>query len=750
MSRTAFRTCPFCEATCGLAIELDAADVITAVRGDADDPFSRGYICPKGAAFKAYHEDPDRLRAPLIKRDGEHVEVSWDEAFARVEAELTRVVKEGGRDAIGIYAGNPSAHNLAGSLYGRALIKALKTKNLFTASTVDQMPKHLSSGLLFGHPMSVPVPDLDRTDYLLMLGANPAESNGSMCTAPDFMGRLRRIRERGGKVVVVDPRRTRTAGKASEHLFIRPGGDAALLCALAKVLIDEGLTAVPDEMLSQVSGLDALTAALADLPLAALSGRCGIAADTIERIARELAGAPTAAVYGRLGTTTVELGTLASAMVDVLNLLTGNLDRPGGAMFALAAHASHRPNRAPGGRGFETGRWSSRVDGHPEVMSELPAAALAAEIETPGDGQIRALITVAGNPVLSNPNAGRLDAALPSLEFMVSIDPYLNETTRHADVILPPSSHLTQSAYHLVFYQLAVRNVAHYAPPAVDVPDGSLDEAQILMKLAAIASGQGAAASTDTVDNFILMQVVGKELSDPESPLAGLEIAAVMTELSGRRGADRLLDFLVRAGPYGDHLGRRLDGLSLAVLEDNPHGVDLGPLEPRLPALLSTPTGTIELWHPIIEGELARLRGALDDPPPRFSLIGRRHLRSNNSWMHNLPKLAVGKPRCTLLINPADAAEIGVADGDPVAVLSRVGEVQIAAELTDDIMEGVVSIPHGWGHGIGGTRLRVAAEHPGVNTNLLTDETVLDGPSGNAVLNGIEVENPCTRSVPPL
>jgi anaerobic selenocysteine-containing dehydrogenase len=739
MTRTAFRTCPFCEATCGLAIEVDDDGAVVSVRGDADDVFSRGFICPKGAAFGAYHTDPDRLRAPLIKRDGRHVEVSWDEAFAEVEARLPPILEERGRDAVAVYAGNPSVHNMAGAIYGRALFKALRTRNLFTASTVDQMPKHLSSGLLFGHPMSIPVPDLDRTDYLIILGANPAESNGSVCTAPDFIGRVRRIQERGGKVVVVDPRRTRTARQASEHLFIRPGGDAALLIAIARILIREQRVAIPGPIAAHLSGLESLTAALEDLELDALAAACGIDLDTITRIARELSDAPSAAVYGRIGTTTVTFGTLASYLVDALNLLTGNLDRPGGAMFARPAHVPHRPDREPGGRGFQVGRWTSRVEGLSEVMSEFPAATMAAEIETPGDGQVRALITIAGNPVLSNPNSARLDAALASLDFMVSVDPYLNETTRHADVILPPPSHLTQGAYHLAFYHFAVRNVAHYAGPTVPAPEGALDDAEILMRLALIASGQGAAAPTAFLDAMILRTVVDRELDDPASPLFGLEPPAVIAELSGS-GAERVLDFLLRAGPYGDHFGRRPEGLSLEALAASGHGVDLGPLEPRIPEILSTPSGTIELWHPTIAGELERLRSSLDQRPPPFVLIGRRHLRSNNSWMHNIPLLVSGKPRCTLLIHPADAGALGVGAGDPVTVTSRVGSVTIAAELTGDIMPGVVSIPHGWGHDAPGARLSVAADHPGVNTNLLTDESDLDGPTGTAVLNGIPVE----------
>lgn len=740
MTRTAYRTCPFCEATCGLALELDDDHRVISVRGDAEDPFSQGFICPKGAAFGAYHEDPDRLHAPLIKRDGVHVEVTWDEAFAHIEAHLPPILEAGGRNAVAVYAGNPNVHNLAGTLYGRALFKALRTQNIFTASTVDQMPKHVSSGLLFGHPLSVPIPDLDRTDFLLMLGANPAASNGSLCTAPDFMGRVRKIQERGGTVIVVDPRRTRTARKVSEHLFIRPGGDVALLAGIARVLIvEERLTLEP--YAGMLTGLDALMEALRDLDMVQLADFCGIDAETITRVARALSDAPTATVYGRIGTCTVPFGGLTSFLVDVLNLFTGNLDRPGGAMFTTPAHIAHRPGREPGGRGFALGRWTSRVEKIGEVMSELPVATLAAEIETPGEGQVKALITVAGNPVLSNPNAKRLDAALDSLEFMVSVDPYLNETTRHADVVLPPPSHLTASAYDLSFYHFSVRNVAHYSPPTVPTPEGALSEAEILMRLALIVSGQGASTPTAFLDAFIVRGVVDKELNDPASPLHGLETEAVMEGLAERSGADRILDFLLRAGPYGDHFGRTPDGLSLAKLEAHPHGVDLGPLMPRLPQILTTPSGTIELFPEAIKGDFYRFLEALETPrEPGFVVIGRRHLRSNNSWMHNIPQLVSGKPRCNALMATSDGERLGLSTGDTVKLRSRVGEIIIPVELTDDMMPGVVSVPHGWGHGVKGTRLSVAAEHAGVNTNVLTDEAALDPLSGTSVLNGIPVE----------
>src|SRR5918992_627571 len=458
--RTAFRTCPFCEATCGLAVTV-TGDRVLKVRGDADDVFSHGFLCPKGVALKDLHEDPDRLRTPLLRgADGELAPASWDEAFAFIGRRLGPLIEAHGRDAVAVYVGNPAAHGLAPLLYGRVLLKALGTRSVFSASTVDQRPKEIANGLMYGAALSVAVPDVDRTQHLLMLGANPLASNGSLMTAPDMRGRLKALRARGGKLVVVDPRRSRTAEVADEHHPIRPGTDAHLLFALVHVLFEEGLTK-PGRLAELTEGIDAVRELAQPFAPEAVAPQTGIDAGAIRRMARELAAAETAAVYGRIGTTTQEFGTLASWLVDVLNVLTGNLDRPGGAMFPLAAAGQRNTAGAPGhGRGVALGRWASRVRGLPEAFGELPVAALAEEIETPGEGQVRALVTYAGNPALSTPNSGRLERALGQLDFMVSVDIYLNETTRQADVILPGSSPLERSHYDIGLYQLAVRNVA--------------------------------------------------------------------------------------------------------------------------------------------------------------------------------------------------------------------------------------------------------------------------------------------------
>ncbi|MFI6514377.1 molybdopterin oxidoreductase family protein [Spirillospora sp. NPDC050679] len=731
-SRTAHRTCPLCEALCGLELTLDDAGAVTGVRGDRDDPFSKGFICPKGATLGSLDGDPDRLTGPLLRGPDGHAPGDWDTAFATIGRELARIVERYGPDAVAVYLGNPSAHSVAAPLYSGAIIKALGTRNVYTASTADQMPKHVSSGHLFGDPMAIPVPDLDRTGHLLMLGANPLESNGSLCTAPDFPGRLKAIRARGGKVTVVDPRRTRTAALADEHVFIRPGTDAHLLMALVHTLFAEDLAVPP----ADADGLADLRALARGFSPERVEPVTGVPAETARRLARELAAADRAAVYGRIGTCTQAFGTLASWLVDVLNILTGNLDRPGGAMFPKPAPLPAYRRKRP----FATGRRHSRVRGLPEVNGEFPVAALAEEITTPGEGRIRALVTIGGNPALSAPGAARLDAALGELEFMVSVDPYLNETTRHAHVVLPPPRPSQSPHFPLALLGFAVRNYARYSPPASPLPEGRPSEAEILARLALLAAGADGAPAD--LDEMIIGSTLGKAAAMEGSPVHGRDPAELREILAkeGTPSTEQRLDMMLRLGPYGDGFGADPDGLTLDRLRTgHPHGVDLGALQPRLAEVLCTASGRIELCPPPFAADTERLRAALDRPAPELVLIGRRHLRSNNSWMHNVPELVRGSNTCTLQLNPADADRLGVAAGDRVRVASRAGELEATAEPTDALMPGVVSLPHGWGHGQAGTRARVAAGNAGVNVNIVTDEQEIDPLSGNAVFNGVPV-----------
>ena len=738
-----YATCPLCEATCGLEIELEGAEVVK-VRGDADDVFSKGFICPKGASIGELHSDPDRIAAPLIRRGGELVPASWDEAFAEIEKRLAPIKETGDRNATAVYLGNPNAHTLDGIIYLRAMLKAIGTRNIFSATSVDQLPKQISCGLMFGSGLSIPIPDIDRTDYLLILGANPLASNGSLMTAPDFRGRLKAIRDRGGRVVVIDPRRTRTAEVADAHHPIRPGRDAHFLAALVHTLVEEDMIDL-GEVVEYVAGVDLLGEAVAPFSPEAVAAVCGIAAPEIRRIARDLAAAPSAAVYARIGTTTQEFGTLASWLVDVLNTVTGNLDRPGGVMFPLAAAGQTNSTGGEGrGRGFKMGRWGSRVRGMEEAFGELPVACLAEEITTPGEGRIRALITVAGNPLLSTPNSGRLSEAVDSLELQISIDCYLNETSSRADVVLPAPSPLERSHYDLAFYQLSVRNIANFSPATLPANPAIEPEWRTMLRLTGLVAGAGPNADVDALDDMVALEMARRETVTEGSPAFGMEPEDVVAELGERRGPDRILDLMLRCGAYGAGIGDRPGrgngtALSLDLLEQNPHGIDLGPLEPRLPEMLRTDTGRVELCPPSLLADLDRLAESLTHKRDDFVLIGRRDLRSNNSWMHNLPHLVRGKARCTMHVNPRDAERLGLIEGGEAAVSSRAGALVVPVEVTDAIMEGVVSIPHGWGHDADGAKLEVAGQRPGVNSNLLADEQLVDALSGNAVLNGIPV-----------
>jgi len=743
--RTAWRTCPLCEAGCGLEITLatqpDGSEKVKRIRGDQQDVFSGGYVCPKGATLRHLHEDPDWLRQPMVRRDGRFVPVSWDEAYSTIADQLLPILEEHGRDAAAIYLGNPNVHNLAPTLYGRALIMALGTRNRFSASTVDQRPKEISSGLMFGSA-AIAVPDLDRTDFLLMLGANPHASNGSLCTAPNFPGRLDALQKRGGKLVVVDPRRSETAQRADQHIAIRPGTDAMLLAAMAQVMLSEG-RANPGRLSEFSEGLDRLPDLMSPFTPEAVAPVTGISADLIRQLAIDFCESPTAVAYGRIGTTCQQFGTASSWLVDIVNLISGNLDSVGGAMFATGAVGQPSTQGMPGvGRGFRMGRVHSRVSKAPESFGEFPVGILAEEIETPGEGQVRALITVAGNPVSSTPNSDRLDAALQSLDFMVAVDPYINETTRHADVILPPPSALQKSHYDYVLLNLAVRNVANYSPAVLPLADTQLSEAEILLRLAAVVSGHPATTSVaDGIDDSIVDVALQTAVKDPHCNISERKIEELKRQLETRPGPERLLDIALRTGPYGDGFGSNPDGLNLQKLEENPHGIDLGALqEKRIPDLLRTPDGKIQVVPEMLLPELERMKQALSNQRNgELLLVGRRHVRSNNSWMHNVSVLTSGRNRCTLQIHPDDAERVGIADGSDALVTSQVGELVVKAECTDVVMPGVVSIPHGFGQNQPGVQLRVATEYDGVNTNILTDENFRDEISGNIALNGVPV-----------
>lgn len=703
MDEIHYRACTLCEAICGLEIRVREGR-ITGIRGDDQDPFSQGHICPKGVALQDLQEDPDRLRKPLMKSGGNWQEVSWEEALDQAAGGLRRIQEAHGRDAVAAYLGNPNVHNYGNILFVPPFLKALGSRNVYSATSVDQLPHHLAALLMFGHSFLLPVPDVDRTAFFLVLGANPLVSNGSMMTAPGMRRRLKALKDRGGRLVVVDPRRTETAAFAHQHLFIQPGTDALFLAALLHELFQEGLTA-PGPLAGLADGWEAVEEAVAPFSPRAVASATGIAAEEIRHLARQLAAAPGAAVYGRMGASTQSFGGLCQWLIVLLNFATGNLDSPGGSMLPLPAVPMVRGKA--GSRRFD--RWRSRVRNLPEHSGELPSATLADEILTPGEGQVRGLVTIAGNPVLSTPAGRRLEEALPGLEFMVSLDFYLNETSRHADVILPPTPPLEHDHYDIAFNALAVRNVARYSPALFAPPEGAKHDWQILHELR--------------------LRLLG------EMP----EETRRRVEKEGHYGPAGQLAFALTQGPYGGN--GHGDGLTLDRLKEEPHGIDLGPLEPNLAGRLMTGDGRIHLAPEPFLQDLPRLRALLDEPAEGKSLIliGRRHVRSNNSWMHNVPRLMRGKERCTLLVNPRDAEELGLDDGGLAAVTSRAGSAEALVEVSDEMKAGVVSLPHGWGHDRPGVRLGVASEHPGTSVNDLTDAQAVDAVSGNAAVNGVPV-----------
>jgi anaerobic selenocysteine-containing dehydrogenase len=695
-----------CEATCGITVQVEDGRV-TGVRGDRDDPFSRGHVCPKAAAIPDVMSDPDRIREPMRRVGGRWEPVSWEEALVEAAERITAIQRKHGRHAVGLYVGNPAVHGYGAMMGIPYLSRAIGGRSRFSATSVDQLPQMLAALEMFGHQFLFPVPDVDRTDLLLVLGANPLASNGSLMTAPGIADRLAALRKRGGRLIVVDPRRTETAAIADRHVAVRPGGDAALLLGMLNVIFDDGL-ARPGRLAGFTDGIDRLGAIAMRYPPERVAGRAGVSADEIRTLAREFAGAPSAVCYGRVGISTQEFGAIASWLVVALNVVTGNLDRPGGAMFTTPAADVVAQSARMGSLG-SFGRFRSRVRALPEFGGELPVAALAEEIDTPGDGQIRGLVTFAGNPVLSTPNGGRLDRALSGLDFQLAIDLYRNETTRHAHLILPPSFGLERDHYDLIFYTVSVRNAARYAPAVVAPPPGVRDDWDILLDLAlALQARRG----------------------DERAPGPGMTLGEVRA-----LGPKRMLDGLLRAGPHR---------LSLERLEGSPHGLDLGALEPRLPERLFTPDRLVHLVPPVLEADLVRLDAVLDAGPATAGggamwLVGRRQLRSNNSWMHNSLRLVKGPAACTLLVHPEDARIRGLADGVEALVRSRVGAIRVPVSVTEEVGRGIVCLPHGWGHGRDGALLQVAGAHAGASFNDLADEQRVDGLCGNADFNGVPV-----------
>ncbi len=704
--RVRHTSCTLCEAMCGLEVTLDESGHVARIRGDEADPLSRGHLCPKAFALPELQDDPDRLRRPLVRgADGELHEASWAEAVGRAAELLAGVQREHGDDALAVYLGNPNVHSLGALTHHPTLLRLLRTRNRYSATSVDQLPHHVVAWALYGHQFLLPVPDIDRTDLLVLVGHNPMASNGSLWTVPDFPGRRRELASRGGRLVVLDPRRTETAKVADEHHFVRPGTDAAVLLALVHEVLASGRA----RPAPYVDGVEAVRAAVEPFTAELAERVSGMPAEAVRGLARDLLDAPSAAVHGRMGVSTQAHGVVCQWAVQLLGILTGNLDRPGGTMFTTpAVDLVGRGLLGPGG----FSRRRSRVRGLPGFGGELPVSVLAEEMVTPGPGQVRALLTIAGNPVSSTPGGHRLDEAISGLDAVVCVDFYLNETTRHADVVLPPTAPLERDHYDLVFHLLAVRDTARFSAAVLPKDPGGRHDWEIARDL-----------------GLAYLRARGTGVRER------LSRASLALEGRLRVPPTRQLDLLLRTGGAGLSL-RRLRAAG-------PGGLDLGPLRPRLPGRLRTRDRRVDLAAPVVLDALPGVLAALEAAPvaadDRLLLVGRRHQRDNNSWLHNAPVLTRGRPRHALLAHPDDLADRGLRDGDRVRVRSAAGAVEVEVSATDDVMRGVVSLPHGYGHAREGVRLRRATELPGVSVNDLTDPAVTEGVSGNAVLNGVPV-----------
>lgn len=745
-----FRTCNLCEAMCGLEI-THAQGAIQSIKGDPLDPLSQGHICPKAVALQDIHNDPDRLRYPLLKTPQGWERISWDNAFNEAASRIRRVQAKHGRNAVALYVGNPSVHNLGTMLALPALFNTLKTANRYSATSVDQLAPMLVALKLYGNQLLLPVPDIDRTDFLLCLGGNPVASNGSLFTAPGFRQRVKALQARGGKLVVIDPRRTETAELADQHHFIRPGTDALLLMALLHTLFSQNLVDA-GRLIHQVQGINIVRNMVSGFSPLRVASAVGMHAADIRQLAIDFARAPRACCYGRMGVSTQSFGTLANWLIHLINILTGNLDEPGGALFTRPAIDLPGLVEAGGQTGSFNSR-KSRVRKLPEFGGEFPAATLADEILTDGKGQVKALITIAGNPVLSLPNGRKTERALEKLDFMIAVDFYLNESSRHADIILPPTGPLEHGHYDIALNMVTVRNTAKYSPPLYQPMPDTRHDWEILLELARRLHGPSPLKWATGEAQFQIMKRLGAEgildlllrtgpygTTPDRLPELQRRLASTLYKrLNSRSLARTLLDL----SPFSRHTRDRALQLSLKTLEQHPHGIDLGPLAPCLPERLATPGKVINLVPNLFMKDITRLQKRLDTPerpsPETFQIIGRRDVRSNNSWLHNSARLVKGKNRCTALMHPDDAQRLGIADGEPLIISSRVGEIELPAEITDTLMPGVISIPHGWGHDRESIQLSVATQRPGASLNDITDEHSLDAISGVAAFNGQQV-----------
>ncbi|MFT6330747.1 MAG: anaerobic selenocysteine-containing dehydrogenase [Bermanella sp.] len=700
-----YSTCTLCEAMCGIEVTTIGREILSIV-GDKKNPFSEGHVCPKAMALKDLYDDPDRIKMPLEKTASGWQEIPWDEALDKVANGLFQIQQQYGVESVATYLGNPNAHNMGSILYGPYFYRSLQSHNRFSATSVDQLPHHIVSRKLFGHQSQIPIPDIDRTQYFMIIGGNPLASNGSIMTVPHIKRRLKAIQSRQGKVVVIDPKQSETADMSSEHHFIKPGTDALLLLAMINTVFATNKEA-PARLLEFAPQLLDVKDYILPYTPHKVATKIGMTAAQIEQLVSDFCAAESAVCYGRMGASVQAFGTLTQYLIMLFNMLTGNLDKPGGMMFTQPA-ADFLPHS---GRG-SIGNFHTRVRKLPAFAGEFPVSALAEEMTTPGEGQIKAMVIGAGNPVLTTPNGQQLDAAFENLDFVVAVDFYMTETTRHANIILPPVTALERDHYDIVFHNFAVRNSSKYSPAIFPPEANSKTDWQIYLGLA------------ERLDKLNGLPTDKYQLLWDKKPTG-------------------VVDDMLQMGRY-QHAGKPI---SIKTLLDLPHGIDLGPLQADLPGAIFHNDKKIDMSFDYFMPDLTRVDKhffEIDLPDDNsLQLIGRRHLKTNNSWLHNSKRMVKGTnnglSRCTAQIHPDDATKFAIQDKQMINVKSRVGEISLPAEITHKIMPGVISIPHGWGHNKKGMRWKTAEQHAGVSVNDLTDEMVIDELSGNAVLNGVPV-----------
>ncbi|PAL22039.1 molybdopterin-dependent oxidoreductase [Sphingopyxis sp. GW247-27LB] len=689
--------CRICTAVCGLVATVEDGKVVRA-RPDPDNPSSQGHACVKGISYHAVTHDPDRVTRPMKRvAPGRFEPVGWDEALNDIARRLSAIIAEHGPDAVASYQGNPPAYATDGMTGFRMFLKALGTTKIYGAGSQDTNARFTANWVLYGSPLTIDVPDVNNADFMIIFGANPLVSNGSLIFTPRVRHQLDAVAARGG-VVVVDPRCSETAARY-EHVAIEPNSDCWLMLAMLRTLAEEGLA---DEafLAARCAGWPELRAALTGIEFAEAARRTGIGVDAIKALARRLVASPRSVCYGRVGICRGPYATLANFLLSALNMVGGTFGHEGGSTFATPVLAGS--DRATTG-GYDEVR--SRIGNFPSVTQFLPSAVMPDDILEPGPGQVRALLSLGGNVLLAAPGGERLRRGLEQLELSVSFDLYINEAGSYADYVLPGLTFYERADLPMVPFMSMVQPFLQYTEPVI-APVGE---------------------ARSEFDTFCA--ILGR--MGLRMPAASPEEAAAQAA-GGQMRPLEVLDGAIRQGPAG------AAGWSIDRLRDHPHGAMLDiPIPWGNPDKIAHADGRIHLWDDLIAGELDRL---LATPPAKgLKLLSRRDIRSHNGWLHNVDRL-VRSQKPTLHIHPDDAAAHDLADGDRAILSNRFGEIEVEVEVNADHLRGTVSYPHCFGHGSGGWQRANRAGGANINILLGHGPDVVEAVSGTTLMDGISVE----------